>query len=335
MACGVVRVHLVAILVLASLGLIMAPNGHAQQVPAESGQDTSWIDSSHGYLTQRTNELTRWVDGYFGDTETDQEGASSRLRLRLIADEDQRFGTDFRVRVGGKVNLPRISKRLDLVFRGNDTADDINGQVDPAQSRVGLQYELGDRSDSRHRFDITLGMSSSGPRPGLKYRYYNALSHNNTLRFSQRAQYDLGDGVYYTSRLDLDHKLTDNQLLRSYTRLFYGEDSRGYEWSTSVAHFLRWTPISAGAKTRERATMLFAEVSGVTRPWSYRSNYRLGFRYRHQTARDYLFVELEPSYNWRIDEPGLPRRGAWRIQLRFEFLLFDDLRRDKRKDSNG
>ena len=46
-----------------------------------------------------------------------------------------------------------------------------------------------------------------------------------------------------------------------------------------------------------------------------------------QTApgyRDFLFWEIEPSYNWRIDEPYLDREGAWRIELRLEFLIFDN-----------
>ena len=41
------------------------------------------------------------------------------------------------------------------------------------------------------------------------------------------------------------------------------------------------------------------------------------------------FSEFEPSYNWRVDEPYDQRAGAWKVELRFEFLLFDDLRRDK------
>ena len=77
-----------------------------------------------------------------------------------------------------------------------------------------------------------------------------------------------------------------------------------------------------------QALILYTETSGVTEPYSYVSNYRLGARFRKQTYRDYLFLELEPSYNWRVDEPYVPRRGAWKIELRAEFLLFNDLRED-------
>ena len=91
-------------------------------------EEETWLDSGHGYVTEKADDLTRWFDSYFGSTEADQNVASSRLRLRVTMEEDEREGTNFRVSVGGKVNLPQISKRLDLVFRGDDPADDINGQ---------------------------------------------------------------------------------------------------------------------------------------------------------------------------------------------------------------
>ena len=57
-------------------------------------------------------------------------------------------------------------------------------------------------------------------------------------------------------------------------------------------------------------------------PYAYVKNYRLGMRLRRQAVKDYLFWEIEPSYNWRIDEPYFDREGAWKIELRLEFLLF-------------
>jgi len=288
-----------------------------------------WIDEGHGFMTERTNNLTQWFDSYFGDTESDQEVASSRLRLRFINDWDERDGNAVRVRLGGKVNLPQISKRLDLVFQGDDPGDQINGEDDPSQSRLGLQYQVGNERSKNHRFDLTVGISSSGPRPGVKYRYQQDLSKRNSLRFTQRVQYELDDGVSSTSRLELEHRLSSQEMLRSYTRLLWGENTDGQELSTA----LQWVKFfdGHGVNSREvtpQAFIAYGEVWAVTEPYEYISNYRLGMRFRRQTFRDYLFVEFEPSYNWRIDEPYLPRRGAWRVEVRAEFLLFDDLRQN-------
>lgn len=287
-------------------------------------RDSSWVDSSHRFVTARTNNLTQWIDSYFGGAEVDHEAASSRLRLRLLSNSDERQGSDVRVRLGGKLNLPALSERLDLVFRGDDPVDDINGQEDPSQSRVGLQYQLGSEAASPHRVDVTVGANSAGLRPGLKYRYRKHFNERDTLRFTQRLQYEFDDGFNTTTRLDVDHIINDDQLIRSYSRVYWGEASDGLEWSTSISHIARWRDEAAEPGLQGRAAMVFAEVSGVTQPFSYVSNYRLGARLRRHTYRDYLFVELEPSYNRRIDAPGLPRRGAWQVELRLELLLFNE-----------
>ena len=78
-----------------------------------------WMDSSHRFATDRTMALTRWVDNFFGDMDSDAEIAESRLRIKITTDRDERLGSETRVSVGGKVNLPRLADRVDLVFRGD------------------------------------------------------------------------------------------------------------------------------------------------------------------------------------------------------------------------
>ncbi len=304
------------------------PDGQTASQPED--EEETWLDSGHGYVTEKADDLTRWFDSYFGSTEADQNVASSRLRVRVTAEEDEREGTNFRVSLGGKVNLPQISKRLDLVFRGDDPADDINGQEDLSQSPVALQLQVGKREETRHRFDLTLGVGSGGPKPGARYRYAIDFNDRNSLQFTERVQYEFDDGVISTSRLVLDHQLANDALLRSYSRVLWGEATDGVEASSSLQWIKFWQrrpPTARG--TDERGLMVYGEVSGQTDPYEYVSNYRVGFRYRRQTYRRYLFLEFEPSYNWRVDEPYDERAGAWRVELRFEFLLFDDLRRDK------
>ena len=91
---------------------------------------TSWLDEGHGLVTDRADDLTQWFDAYFGGGDAGDTEAYSRLRLRVSNEWDERLGNDVRFRLGGKVNLPQISKRLDLVFQGDDPLNDINGEQD-------------------------------------------------------------------------------------------------------------------------------------------------------------------------------------------------------------
>ena len=79
-----------------------------------------WVEGGHRYAARKADEMTQWVDNFFGNDERDLEQAYSRLRLRTIYDWDDRLDNEIKVRLGGKVSLPQISERLDLVFRGED-----------------------------------------------------------------------------------------------------------------------------------------------------------------------------------------------------------------------
>ncbi len=306
---------------------VVSPQPHSPTVPSAAAP--SWLDAGHGFVTERADDLTQWFDAYFGGSDSEETGAYSRLRLRLTNDWDERLGNNVRVGLGGKVNLPEISKRLDLVFRGDEPLNDINGSDDPSQSRVALELKVNRFEDNDVDFKLTLGASSNGPKPGIKFTYKRDLSERNSLRFIERVQFDFGDGTTSTSRLLLDHQIDDQQLIRSYSSVLYGSSTDGVEMSTALQWINFWRADRSDGGPAERGLMAYAEVWGATEPYSYVSNYRLGFRFRRQTYRDYLFIEFEPSYNLRVDEPYDPRAWAWRVELRFEFLLFQDLRKDQ------
>ena len=279
-----------------------------------------WVDSSHRFATDRTMALTRWVDSFFGDMDGDAEIAESRLRLKITADWDERLGTETRVSVGGKVNLPRLADRVDLVFRGDDPDELVTGdEDDPSQSQVGLQVMLDESASGNHRTDFTVGLSGAGPKPGVKYRYKTLWGPNTSFRFSQRAQYDFDDGGFATTKLDIDYALSRRSLIRTQNRVLYGENSDGAEWSSNVGVVRQW----AVENGFERAAYLYAGIRGHTEPDSYIENYQVGLRLRAQAIREFLFFELEPTLNQRIDAPNLPRETAWAVEARVEFLLFD------------
>ena len=280
-----------------------------------------WVEGSHRYAARKADEMTQWVDNFFGNDERDLEQAYSRLRLRTIYDWDDRLDNEVKVRLGGKVSLPQISDRLDLVFRGEDM-DGFNdrGVEDADEDRIGLQYEVGPEDRRNGRFKLTVGFGSSGPKPGVKYVYQDALAEDVSFRFTQRFTYDLGDGGYGSSRFVVDKALRERELIRAYTRFLYGEKTEGTEWSTSLSYARGWE----GEGGRVGASWLYVGADGQTEPYDFVKNYKVGMRIRRQAYKDFLFWEIEPSYNWRIDEPYFDREGAWRIELRLEFLLFDN-----------
>jgi len=322
-----------AIVLLALPGLTLGQDNIIEQdevdeaVGAEIEEEPiTWVDNSHVYATNKTQALTQWMDNFFGDPLNDLEQAESFLRLQLIDDWEQEDGHDFKVRLRGKVQLPKISKRLNLVFSGEEN-DDLDEEERQQEDAVSLQYNITDGKKSR--FDLTLGWASSNVRPGVRYRNEGAMGDTSSYRFLERVQWEDGEGFFSTTQLDLYRALDNNDLIRWSNRIKYGEDTDGTEWRSKLSLSQRYLMDTK----RPIATNAFLAINGVTQDNKFTKNYKIGFLFRRQIYRDFLFIELEPAINYRRREFEEERDVVWGLVVRLEVALEKDLRRIRKSDS--
>ena len=275
----------------------------------------TWVDSSHAYATDQVQALTVWMDNFFGDPTYDLEKPDSLVRLDWQNSWDEEDGHKARVRLRGKLHMPRISKRLNLLFSEEDGdklgADERKENTD----LVGVQYSLGELN--RSRVDLTLDAGTWDLRPGIRYRNQGPISQQVGYRYTQQLEYKDAEGFYSTAEVNLDRVLDENSLLRWSNRLIYGEETDGEEWQTQLSLVQRQRPLH---QKHQFVIGYFGSIEGVTDP-DYVQNYRMGMVFRRQVYRPFLFAELEPSYNLRRDSPEQSRSGAWNIVLRFEFVM--------------
>lgn len=304
--------------------------GWEAAVPADPDDpEENWLDDSHSYATEQAQALTQWMDEYFGEPNYELEAAESLLRLDFTTDWDEQDGTNNNVRLRGKIQVPRISKRLNLVF-----SDDEGDELDADQSErnrsdgFGLLYRVSEGEHSR--FDLTMGINWNRVRPGVRYRYQGALSDVSTYRFTQRLQYDNEDGAFATSQIELNRVLGENTLLRWNNRAVYGEETQGTEWVTRLSLFERHKTVN---RKRQLGISYFGAVNGVTDP-DYVKNYKVGVLFRRQVYRRYLFLEVEPAYNYRKENEDAKRQFGWSVALRLQIALERDLTRKKNKKKN-
>lgn len=292
--------------------------------PAEN-----WLDTSHSYATEQAQAVTQWMDAYFGEPNYELETAESQLRLDFTTEWDEQDHINNNVRLRGKIQVPRISKRLNLVFsdeEGDELDTDLNER--DRSSGFGLLYRV---SEGKHsRFDLTMGINWNRVRPGVRYRYQGALSDVSTYRFTQRLQYDNKNGGFATSQIELNRVLGENTLLRWNNRAVYGEETNGTEWVSRLSLFQRHKTVN---RNRHLGISYFGAVNGITDP-DYVKNYQLGVLFRRQVYRKYLFLEVEPAYNYRKENEDAKRQFAWSIALRLQIALERDLARKKNRNKN-
>ncbi|MFT4520684.1 MAG: hypothetical protein ACI9JM_003089 [Halioglobus sp.] len=279
----------------------------------------NWVDTSHAYATDSAQALTEWMDEFFGDPSYELDQAESHMRLQWRNSWDQDDGYKTKLRLRGKLQLPKVSKRLNLVFFG-ESSEDIVTDENSQEGRAGLLYNVNERS--RSRLDLTLTGGTGSIRPGARYRNKGPLGENYYYRYTQRLEWDNDDGLHTTGQLNFDRALSDTRLVRLSNRIIYGEETLGTEWRSTLSHSHRQRAVHNG----DRVLSYFASVEGYTDP-SWIENYQAGLVYRRQIYRKFLYMEIQPSYLFRKRLDDDNRNGAWNVLLRFEIALHRDLRR--------
>ena len=279
---------------------------------ASGPADETWVDDSYDYVTSRTDSLAVWLDSFFAVPEADLESADSVLRLRTEYQWDEEDGNDFKVRLRGKVDLPRIDRRLSLVFAEEDEdRDQLMPSEDSSDNDVGLQYQLSERTHSRLYF--TVGTNSSLDfKSSLRYRFVYPISQDWRWQFSERLYYKQDDGFGALTRSDLDYSLSDNRIIRWTNQVDYGEETDGLEWGSKLNYRIRLN--------EKEALSYFTGVSGETDPNHLTKAYAVGVRYRRNLFRPWIFFEIEPSHEWRRESTEEQRQSVWILTFRLEFL---------------
>lgn len=299
------------------------PSQGCEPGEAEASPET-WVDDSYDFVTSRTDALAVWLDSFFGTVTSDMESADSVLRLRTEYEWNEEDGEDYKVRLRGKVDLPRLDERLSLVFseEGEERQEVIPNSAGNDDD-VGLQFRVRERRRSRLWF--TVGTNSSLDfKSSVRYRYIQPIGDDWRVQYTQRFHFREGDGFGTTTRGDLDYLISRDRIVRWTNQAEYGEETDGVEWGTRLSYQLRLS--------EKDALSYFGAIAGETDPENLTRSYALGVRYRRNFLRPWIFFEIEPSYAWRRESVEESRSSLWLLTLRLEFL---EERHNRRAQQGG
>jgi hypothetical protein len=294
-----------------------------QSVPAETGQagrekgffGLGWLDQTQAYSTSRADTLAMQLDRFFGVERSDLEAAYSSLRL-IPEIRLQEGDSDMRLRLRGRLHLPRIDERLSLIFsedQGEGTSYYTQNPIfdQPQSTRVNMEVKL--REKDKYRFDFRVGLRSSFKlRTSVRFRYESDMTELLNNRLSQTFYFIDGKGYGSFTQYQLDRDISDDSLLRWSTEYRHEENLPGDEWSTSLSYLSR-LDVNGGLS-------YFARVGGTT-DQNYVGIYQVGFRLRQNIARPWLFWEISPGYQWEKTSTFTPRNGGLFAILRLEMAI--------------
>ncbi len=275
-----------------------------------------WLDQTQATASRRANNLANRVDRFFGSERSDLEAAYSSLRFGTELRYTEGEGFDPRVRLRGRLHLPRLDERLSLIFsedkgEGSSYYEQNELLNEPQSTRVNLEVNLSESDNDR--FDFRIGLRSNLKlRTSVRYRYENDFSENMLHRLSETVYFIDGIGFGSFTQYQIDRALNDVSLIRWSNELRAEENLDGFEWGTSLNHVSSYSD--------NVAMIYFVSMSGLTEN-DYVSRYQIGTRFRRSIARPWLFVEFSPAYRWDKLGENLRREGQFFASIRFEMAI--------------
>lgn len=251
------------------------------------GDLLGWADYPHCLVDFRTQSTVRWLDDWFGQSGVDETASATvRAITEMVIDDRGRVTPALRVRA--RLSLPKISKRLSLVFE-DESQDGNRLRSVPTVNEAALALRLLVANMERMQIETDVGVRS-GPDLFVRGRLRKSwsLSRDDQFSLRQTLRYGVREKLRAINELDYAHAFNDDTVGMIYHNLDHQQedDDRGMFWSRGllVSRMLRPDATVASGFGQE----------GVTQP-AWEANARFVWvRYRQRFLRDWLFYEIEP-----------------------------------------
>ncbi len=291
----------------------------------DSASDVALLDRTQRTVYEVVNGTTRWFDGFFGESQLNDEEHVSRGRMTVSGFWDERDKFNGRVNLRAKFALPALKNRTRLVLGRGDTDDLIDGteeqiaeglpgSFDPDRDEewlIGLGYS---RAGNLARgFDLGVGVRLSDPIEPyvrLTYRWYRSYGDAWLLRVRPRAFWQQERGTGLTLQSDLDRVINPNVLLRWANHLAVEDDVEGLGWRSDL--------IAYQGLSNNRAFSYSIFALGEAGADVQLQDYGLELRYRQRVAREWLFIQLSTGVSWPRELLEEERRSNFGIGVMFE-----------------
>lgn len=296
-----------------SVDTMAKPEGPATCISRDaSGDFIGWADTPHCLVDHHAQSTVRFLDDYYGaPSVTDKAGVFFRAIGETTVDQNGSLSPAMLFRAD--LQLPRINKRLSLVFENEST--DINRQagLPLPDSNASLALRWITVNMKRLQIEADAGVRS-GPDVFVRMRLRRSwtLGQDNFLRLSQIVRYGVREELRAINQLEFTHALGNNLAATAFHSLDYQQTANG-----DTPTWLRGVLLARGIGLGAAASIGMGE-EGVVRPAWHTNSRFVWMRWRQQFMRDWLFYEVEPRLTQARDN-GWDTLASLTLRLEVQF----------------
>jgi len=287
---------------------------------------------SAAYVADRTRKAAgsqvqrvgRWVDSFFDDPNYMADAAGGRIVVKQSIEESAKNSTQYQLSISGKLKLPELSNRLELVFEGNDDLaldeEDPESFSDSADQStenpsIGLRYSFLDDENLDLRMAAGVRFGNQALFAGPRFRARRNIGGGWLLRYTQDNRWYTDDGWKIKGYFDFDRRIGKYNLFRQRLGSAWAENkyaSEGFRHSM-VTSFTQ--PLTLNSAVRYAWHSIY--LSHLDGGWD---STEVNLAYRRCVWRKWVVIELKPFLAFE-DENDWEANPGTRLSMS---LIFED-----------
>ena len=281
--------------------------------PVEQKED-HWMQGLHETVSDSVYQSAQWFDSFFIANESEQQSPKTTAKISFAWLPKSRDWSEVKPRFRVRVKLPHFQDRVSVVF-SDETDDELNNlplesvntksRLEEEKFSLALNYTQEKRDD--RLMNYRLGISGGDIFVRAKHKRRFDISAKQGFLFEPSLYYYLDEGLGAKLLLEYDYQLSKKSQFRVNYSIRGSADFSGIRWKHGFykLHQINETTASVlslqveGERNGERGFVV--------------DKYTLGYRYRFNALRDWLFFEIEPFLEFPEEEnysttPGIALR---------------------------
>lgn len=276
--------------------------------------DEHWMQELHETVSNSVYQSAQWFDSFFITDESEQRNPTTTAKIRFAWLPKSRDWNEVEARFRIRVKLPHLQDKVSIVL-SDETDDELNNlPLESANTRptteeekfsLALNYTEDKRQD--RLMNYRLGISGGDIFARAKHKRRFNISDQQSFLFEPSLYYYLGDGLGAKLLLEYDYQLSQQSQIRFNYSIRGSASYSGIRWKHGFYKLKQINETTASVISLQVEGERNGERGFVV------DNYTLGYRYRFNALREWLYFEIEPFLEFPEQEnysttPGIALR---------------------------
>ena len=185
-------------------------------VPAISETEgRTWLDRKQRNIRDWADRSSHKMDAWFGEVDPEKP-ASATIRVMLDNYWDEYDQYELKPRIRGKIRLPRIEKKLSVIFGDDSLDDEFNNNIANSNTQP--------NADAEKKFDAKQTRDSNGSIALRWSNFSEKLPFETDVDLGIRS----GDDIYLRLKAEKNWALSNDFYFNAEQIYRYGSDSENY-----------------------------------------------------------------------------------------------------------